>query len=179
MLITPAEPQIVQASPEDADKMRALRGDNWREYVADASDEVQAWMEDEVAQHCGPEGVAIEADRIRQSLEPQSVWFCRVARVDNRFVGYLSGRREHRDAAEFAGFQEVAALHVDQRRGRGIGSRLLASFFEEVGDDRPTSLQVVEGVPAVGFYAKHGFEERQKARWGPLWLVTMVRGAEV
>lgn len=154
----PAELDVVYgiAVPDDAALMRQLRGGNWMDYVAGplASD----WMAGEVAKYCGPEGVETEAARIHSAnTDPDSNFYFQTAKVNGDLAGYIAGFREH---SEIPGAQEVAALHVvPVSIGRGIGSRLLERFFRDVGQNKPTALDVVAGTPAVGFYRARDFEE--------------------
>jgi ribosomal protein S18 acetylase RimI-like enzyme len=175
LLTTPlAELDVVYgtAVPDDAALMRLLRGQNWMDYVGveDAD-----WMASQVVKFCGPEGVEKEVARIHSAnTDPHANSYFQTAKVDGKLAGYISGFREHEAAP--GELQAIAGLHVVPACiGRGIGSRLLEKFFQDIGQAKPTVLDTIAGTPAVGFYRKHGFEEwpEHDESWGPLRVIKM------
>jgi ribosomal protein S18 acetylase RimI-like enzyme len=157
--------------PEDAESILQLRAANWSDYAEHLGPATASFFEQEGREIVRPTRVAEEGKRIKDFLtrgREADYWF-KVARSGDHIAGYISVLRER------AGHpREVTALHVRREHiGRGIGSALLAGMFDELGSG-PTALDVVEGVPAVGFYRKLDFVSSPGESWGEIGVLRMI-----
>jgi GNAT superfamily N-acetyltransferase len=161
----------------DAEAIQALRGNNWMEYARTPQEWL--WMESEVIQYCGDEGIQRERQRIELAgLTSESIFYFRVAKLGGTLVGYVAGLFE---AGREPNMQEVTALHVAyDRRGEGIGGHLLKAFLRDGDHPMSTMLEVVAHAPAVGFYRVHGFRvsDRLAEPWGPFDTLRLERSGD-
>lgn len=165
-LITTAQPLVRyrSATPDDAEWMCWLRTENWRPYVLDADQRIQDWMEDQINLHRREDYIQAQQERIRTSFldsNPDQLWFC-VAELADRPTGYIAGK------VDADGNQEIVTLHVEPgQTNHGLGTGLLNEFFDHFGHSRRTTVKVVSGTRAKGFYTKHGFQVSHidKGQW--------------
>ncbi len=93
----------------------------------------------------------------RQDEIKQNPWSYRIAKCEDKIVGYAWARK-HRD------LNELFAIYIlSEFQGKGIWKRLIEKIFEYLWKDKPIILQVIwYNTQAISFYQKNGFVFQKK-----------------
>ncbi len=152
--------KIVTASPEDASILGYIQSETWLNcYInkeqaiskADIQAKVDEWNQ--------------QGDiRIKSEMQKSNAYTW-VAKDADQIVGFVAGLKELKQ-------NHIEALHVlPQYQGKGIGTALLKTVLDWLGDEKPIVIEVVAyNLNAQEFYKKHGFNLAGEALNDPIVL---------